>query len=91
LDQAKMIVSTVHEYETNALILQYLKQSWQAIVSIMSSHKVSDAELLYDLWANYVIVPHVISGHHTAILIEQYEYDIEKYTEKKIEEYGILR
>ncbi len=91
LDQAKMVVSTVHEYETNALILQYLKLSSDSIVSIMSSHKVSDAELLYDLWANYVIVPHVIGGHHTAMLIEQYEYDIEKYAAQKLNDYGILK
>ena len=85
-----MIVSTVHEYETNALILHYLKQSSESIVSIMSSHKVSDAELLYDLGANYVIVPHVIGGHHTAMLIEQYEYDIEKYAAQKLNDYSVL-
>ena len=56
----------------------------------MSSHKVSDAELLYNLGANYVIVPHVIGGHHTAMMIEQYEYDIEKYTQRKMEEYELL-
>ena len=90
LNQAKMVVSTVHEYETNALILHYLKQSSESIVSIMSSHKVSDAELLYDLGANYVIVPHVIGGHHTAMLIEQYEYDIEKYAAQKLNDYSVL-
>lgn len=90
LDRAKMVVSTVHDYETNALILQYIKQSWNSIVSIMSSHKVSDAELLYDLWANYVIVPHVIGWHHTAMLIEQYEYDIDKYAAQKLSDYNIL-
>lgn len=90
LDQVKMVVSTVHDYETNALILQYLQKSKQSTISIMSSHKVSDAELLYNLGANYVIVPHAIGGHHTAMMIEQYEYDIEKYAQKKMEEYGVL-
>ena len=90
LDQAKMVISTVHDYETNALILHHLKQSQISPISIMSSHKISDAESLYDLWANYVIVPHVIGGHHTAMLIEQYEYDMEKYANKKIEEFWML-
>ena len=91
LDKVKMVVSTVHDYETNALILQYLQKSKQSVISIMSSHKVSDAELLYDLWANYVIVPHVIGGHHTAMLIEQYEYDIEKYAAQKLNDYNIIQ
>jgi Kef-type K+ transport system membrane component KefB len=90
LDQTKMVVSTVHDYETNALILQYLHKDKQSVISIMSSHKVSDAELLYNLGANYVIVPHVIGGHHTAMMIEQYEYDIEKYTAQKLNDYSIL-
>lgn len=91
LDNVKMVVSTVHDYETNALILHYLQKNDHPRVSIMSSHKVADAELLYELWANYVIVPHVIWGHHTAMMIEQYEYDIEKYAAQKLYNYNILQ
>lgn len=90
LDKVKMVVSTVHDYETNALILQSINKFSNSIVSILSAHNVSSAESLYDLGANYVIVPHVIGGHHTAMLIEKYEYDVEKYATQKLNEYSLL-
>lgn len=90
LDKAKMIVSTIHDYETNALILHQTKKITTGIITIMSASRVSDAESLYEWWASYVIVPHMIGWHHTAMLIEQYEYDIEKYAQKKMEEYNLL-
>ena len=90
LHQAKMIVSTVHDLDASMLILQESKKHNPTLVTIMSANKVSDAELLYEQWANYVLVPHVIGWHHTAMMIEQYEYDIEKYAQKKMEEYKVL-
>jgi len=89
-EQVKMVVSTIHDYETNMLILNALKKYPHPIVSLLSSHKLSDAQLLYDQWANYVIVPHAIGGHHTAMMIEQYEYDIEKYAAQKLSDYSVL-
>jgi hypothetical protein len=49
----------------------------------MSARNLDDAELLYAQWADYVIVPHVVSGHHTAMLIKHYQYDKHKYTKHK--------
>lgn len=91
LNQAKMIVSTIHEYETNALIIQEAKKTDENIVLIVSARNMSDAERLYLKWANYVIVPHIISGNHTALMIETYEYDIEKYAQHKFEHYMLMQ
>jgi Kef-type K+ transport system membrane component KefB len=88
LSKAKMIVSTVHDYEANALILQYAKKSKNDLVTILSANKVEEAEVLYTAGAHYVLVPHVIGGHHTAMMIEEYAYDASKYVKHRTEFFG---
>jgi Kef-type K+ transport system membrane component KefB len=88
LHKAKMIVSTVHDYEANALILEYAKKAQNDLVTILSANKVDEAEILYTAGAHYVLVPHVIGGHHTAMLIEQYAYDASKYVQHRAEFFG---
>lgn len=55
-----MIVSTVHDVDASMLILQHAMRHNPHLVTIMSANKVTDAELLYEQGANYVLVPHVI-------------------------------
>jgi len=88
IHKAKMIVSTVHDYEANALILEYAKKSQNDLVTILSANKVDDADVLYNNGANYVLVPHVIGGQHTAMLIEQYAYDAKQYAKHRVEFFG---
>lgn len=88
LHKAKMIVSTVHDYEANALILQYAQKAKNDLVTILSANKVAEAEVLYTAGAHYVLVPHVIGGHHTAMLIEEYAYDASKYVKHRAEFFG---
>lgn len=85
LHKTKMIVSTVHDYEANALILQYAQKAKNDLVTILSANKVDEAEILYTAGAHYVLVPHVIGGHHTAMLIEEYAYDASKYVKHRTE------
>jgi Kef-type K+ transport system membrane component KefB len=90
LHKAKMIVSTIHDAETNALILQQTKKFGDHHVTLLSANRIGDAEILYEMGATYVLVPHIVGGHHTAMLIEDYGYDVEKYAQRKIDEYNIL-
>lgn len=90
LHKAKMVVSTIHDAETNALILQQTKKFWDHHISLLSANRLDDAEMLYAMGATYVLVPHIVGGHHTAMLIEQYEYDFGKYAEQKLSDYSIL-
>jgi Kef-type K+ transport system membrane component KefB len=86
--KAKMIISTIHDFETSMLLVDKIKDSLENVVTIFSARNVTDAEKLYSWWINYVIIPHVISGHHTAMLIESYEYDMEKYAQHKRDDYN---
>lgn len=91
LHKAKMVVSTIHDAETNALILQQTKKFGDHHISILSANRIDDAEMLYTMWATYVLVPHIVWGHHTAMLIEDFGYDIEKYAAQKLNDYSILQ
>lgn len=85
IHKAKMIISTVHDYDANALILQHAKKVQHDLVTILSANKLDDAEVLYDNGAHYVLVPHVIGWKHTAMLIEQYAYDAQKYVKHRVD------
>lgn len=88
LHKAKMIVSTIHDYEANALILQYANKTENNIITILSANKVDEAEVLYTAGAHYVLVPHIIGWHHTAMMIEEYAYDASKYEKHRIDFFG---
>ncbi len=85
-----MIVSTIHDAETNALILQQTKKFGDHHVTLLSANRLDDAEMLYEMGATYVLVPHIVGGHHTAMLIEDYGYDVEKYAAQKLNDYSVL-
>ena len=88
---AMMIVSTVHDYAANALILRHAKHAHPSVIAIMSAHDIHNATLLYEQGADYVIVPHMIGGQHTAMLIESFDDDVERYAQHKIEHYAMLQ
>ncbi len=80
----KLVVSTINEFETNALLVdKVIKQKKDSLV-IVNSENIEDAVKLYDRGAVYVILPHLIGGHHVASIIEKHGFDKEKfYKEKK--------
>ena len=75
-----MLISTVHDHDATMMILQQAKKINNNLITILSADDSEDAYCLYENGANYVFIPHIIGGHHAAMLIEQCQYDIEKYT-----------
>ena len=86
----RLIVSTIHDLETNMIILNFLKQRYPSLVIILSARQVSDAEYLYLHGADYVVIPYIVGGYHTAMMIEACGYDTEKYLQKKQEHLELL-
>jgi Kef-type K+ transport system membrane component KefB len=76
----KLIVSTIPYVEANMNILDYLHKTKQKEIFITTAHKIDDALLLYDLGADYVIMPHFLGGIHAAEILQvlgtkQKDYD----------------
>ena len=80
---AKMIISTVPDYESNALILRRARQSRGRSIVICVAQYADDAIALYELGATYVITPHLIGGHHTAGMIKKFKMDYKKFSKEK--------
>ena len=90
-EKAKMVISTIGDIETDILILQKAKERNKKLICIAVSHQIEESIRLYDEGANYVILPHFIGGHHTATMIEEFGFDIEKFLEQKISQVERLK
>lgn len=83
VDKAKLIVSTIGDYDTNQLIVSHTRMSNKKAIIIAKSDTVDEANRLYSLGASYVMMPHYISAHHTGNLISKYGLNIEEFAREK--------
>ncbi|MBU0762106.1 MAG: cation:proton antiporter [Candidatus Altiarchaeota archaeon] len=91
LTKTKMIISTIHDLDTNLLLIDQVKRANENIIIITTSYNVEDSIKLYEEGANYVIIPHFLGGHKTATMVEDYGFDIEKFLKYKIEHLEYLK
>ena len=71
LHRASMIISTVPKREDDLFIIQKSKDAKKSLIVFATADQVEEALELYDAGADYVILPHILGGHHAALLIEQ--------------------
>jgi Trk K+ transport system NAD-binding subunit len=88
---AKIVVSTIPDFETNLIILKELGSKNQSSVFIAVSHKIEDALGLYKNGADFVILPHFLGGEYAVHLIKEYGDNKEKYLELKEKEINHLQ
>jgi len=69
-DHSVLIVSTIPKFTTNALIISFCHQVNKDIKIVVSADTSEEGLELYDLGANYVIMPHYISGLKMKALIK---------------------
>ncbi|MBW2995180.1 NAD-binding protein, partial [Candidatus Woesearchaeota archaeon] len=82
--KAKMVISTIPDFDTNLLIINRTRVSNKKTVIIVLSHDIDNAVELYDRGATYVITPHFLGGHHAATLIEKHGLNINKFLKEKV-------
>jgi Kef-type K+ transport system membrane component KefB len=68
---AKMIISTIPNLETNVLLIKKIREVNKDAIVVVVSHQIDDSLKLYEDGATYVITPHFFGGIHTAGLIEK--------------------
>ncbi|MDD5086803.1 MAG: cation:proton antiporter [Candidatus Nanoarchaeia archaeon] len=90
INKASLIVSTVPEKETNELILDVLNIKKSKPIVILTGRQIRDALDLYELGADYVILPHFLGGEFTSRLIEKAKMNRKKYETEKNKELKIL-
>ncbi len=72
MPDAQLVVSTVPTIYENELLIREA-QKGRAIAVVTSNH-VDVALKLYNLGANYVILPHFLGGEHVALLLEKFNH-----------------
>jgi Kef-type K+ transport system membrane component KefB/Trk K+ transport system NAD-binding subunit len=83
--KAKMIISTITDFETNLLITTKAREKNNDLIIIVVSHSIDNSIELYTKGATYVIMPHFLGGSHASTLIEKYMFDPDKFIKEKIE------
>ncbi len=79
----KMIVSTIPDQETNMVLIKTLKEINKDAIIIAVANQINPALELYDAGADYVIMPHMLGGKHTASLIKESGFDKRKFSKEK--------
>lgn len=83
LEKAKLIVSTIPEFETNAFLLAKIRKQNKRCVVIVIAQRIKEAKALYADGASYVVMPHHMGGNYAAMLIEKHGHDPSKFNTEK--------
>lgn len=78
VDKAKVVISTIPEFETNSYLLTKIREKNEDVIVILLSYDINEAMELYEKGATYVVLPHFIGGEYAASLVEGAGFDIKK-------------
>lgn len=81
--RTKMIICSSRELQTNIVILKKAKSIEPKCIVINTANTIQEAIKLYEIWADYVIIPHLIGWLHISSLIQENEFDAEKFNNHK--------
>ncbi|MBI2125081.1 cation:proton antiporter [Candidatus Woesearchaeota archaeon] len=84
LSKAKMVVSTIPDFEINAAIIGKVRDANSSAVIVVVSHRAEEAIDLYEKGASYVILPHLLGGYHASMLIEKHGLSFDKFLKEKM-------
>lgn len=82
VNRAYMVVSTVPDFSTNLLLVKTIRERNKNAVVILTARHISDALILYEEGADYVILPHFLGGLYTAQLIEKFKARRDGYVDE---------
>lgn len=83
VQDTKMIISTIKNFDEDILILKTMKQSNPNAIVVFVANHLEEALKLYQQWADYVIMPHYIWVDHASLMLEEYWFDLEKFINNK--------
>ncbi|PIR41541.1 MAG: sodium:proton exchanger [Candidatus Yanofskybacteria bacterium CG10_big_fil_rev_8_21_14_0_10_46_23] len=69
LKTARMVISVIPDLETNLLIIDQAKKARKSSIVIVIANNFEDTKKLYKAGASYVLMPHILGGHHAAKMI----------------------
>jgi len=91
LDQAKMVISTIPELDSNLLIQETLRREKSKTIFIGTTLSPHEALDLYRFGADYVIVPTMLGGEYISKMIEHNKTDKSFYKRKGKEQIKYIK
>jgi len=85
LKEAEIVISTVPDMEDNLMLINSAKKMNRNTVVIITAEQVEEALDLYGAGADYVILPHLLGGHHASLLLEDISSNFDKLIETKLQ------
>ena len=85
LKDVEIVVSTVPDEQENELLIKKVKEVNDQATIFVTANKVDEALSLYDVGADYVILPHFLGGNHVSLLLEDVTNDIMKLVDNKVQ------
>lgn len=85
---AKLIISTVSDFETNSQLVRHLNVLNPEVVIVCNANSYEEALQLYELGCSYVIIPHHASSDHLNSLIQRNGIDrrhFDRYRSKHLQ------
>lgn len=79
LKQTKLIISTIPDFETNALIVSRAKTENPEMIVVVVVNDLVTARALYEIKATYVITPHYLGAEHASGVIKESMFDFNSY------------
>lgn len=91
LEEVKMVVTTVPDFEANALVIGEIRERSKQAVVIAASYHAEDAVRLYKEGASYVFMPHFLGAAHASRIINELQFDRQAFQRKKTEHLAQLK
>ena len=88
IKETKMIVSTIPDLDTNLLLIKIAKELNKDSIIIVVSNHFDNSVRLYEAGADYVIMPHLLGGKHTSLMIQKNGFDAKKFMKEKLMHLG---
>ncbi len=81
LQEARLVVSSVPDFKTNLLLVQYYRKENASGIIVTLAHEIKDAKELYLAGASYVVMPHFLGAHHASKMISKHGFDVAGFEE----------
>ena len=88
---AKMVVSTIPDFDANAFLVTKVRQMNKVAIVILLAHDIDHALRLYVFGASYVILPHFVGGHFAAMLSKKHGFDAGSFAQERDKHIEYLR
>ena len=83
LDKTELVVSTVPDYKTNILLMEFIRRANPKAVVIMRAENFDEAIELYKKGADYILTPAFLGGEHISKMIDKFKINKKEYEKEK--------